>query len=181
ELRLGVEPVEEVLPVAGRRRRRVDAEGRALDRGERQLLQEFAILPRQGLGRPLGGDARIDIEPRRLGAPAGRRVVIPEQDDVAPLANQIEAFVGTRAVSDDVAQTDDALGPPRVDFAEDRLERLQVSVDVRDEDRGHPREGRASWAIRSRIPFTNDPDVSIPYFFAISIVSSRATRVGVSA
>src|SRR6185436_3326238 len=174
------EPVEQVFPVPRTGGRRVHEVEGGLARYEREALEVFPVVARQGLHRPLGRDARVDVEPRRFRAAARGGVMVAEEHGAAALPHAIEALVRTRTVADDIAEADDAIRTAPVELGQHRVECFEIAVDVREDRRGHPTEGRASWAIRSRIPFTKDPEVSIPYFFAISLASSRATRAGVS-
>ena len=139
----------------------MDAEKAVTIEREGQALEEFAVLADQDAARPLGGDARVNVEPGDLRPAACRGVVIAEKDGLATGSNQIQTLVRARAVADDVAEADDPVGCVGVDDREDRLERLEIAVNVGQENGGHPAEGRSSWAIRSRIPFTKEPDFGV--------------------
>jgi len=66
--------------------------------------------------------------------------VVPDQAHRARLAGELDARVGVGAVADQVAEAPDLLEPGALDVVEDRAERGQVGVDVR-EQRDSPGTG----------------------------------------
>ncbi len=88
-------------------------------------------------------------------------IVVAEQDDLA-LHHQIDALARVRPVADDIAQTVDFADGLFLDVLEDRLQGLQVTVNVAD-DRLHAwlSQGRSAcakavsahspWLVRGRM------------------------------
>ena len=58
------------------------------------------------------------------------------------LADQVETLARMRTAVDDVAEHHHQVGTPAIDVGEDRLQRRQVGVDVRNESELHPGRGR---------------------------------------
>ena len=180
ELGLRVEAVEDVLPVAGGGRRGMDEDIGLAALREGEGAQVIAVLRGEHFRGPERGGFRVRIEPRDLRTAARGGIVVAQEHQLAALPDDVQAFVRAAAVPDRVPEAQDPVRAALVHGLQDRLQRLQIRVYVGKKRRLHP-GGRTSWASRSRMPFTKAPEVSMPYFLAISIASSSATRTGTSA
>lgn len=93
---------------------------------------------------PVNRPQRDRVEP--FGVEQCRLVVVAEDRPFRPLDHQIEAFAGVGAVADDIAQADDFFDPFAVDVLQDRLQRLEVAVNITDDGSFHGSTTRDKWA-----------------------------------
>ncbi len=96
------------------------------------------------LRRPLDRRGRRPGEGRCVELAEHRKVVVPDQADLTPLARQLDAEVGIGAVSDDVAEAPSLLDAGLVAVAENRLESGQIGVDVAEDCYEHERRRTAA-------------------------------------
>ena len=89
------------------------------------------------VARPFGGCAGLRVEPLDLAAAQGRGVVIAADADRPDLDEASDHAVRIGAVADDVAELPD--GVDRAGVGEDRIERHEVAVDVREDRDAHRR------------------------------------------
>ena len=102
----------------------------------RQLPEVFAVLGRQLLVRPRGGEPGHLVEVGAVVEPARRLVVIAANHRLGlERADAVDDGVRRGAVADQVAEHEDAI--PRRGGGEDGLERIDVGVDVRQDQVAH--------------------------------------------
>lgn len=83
----------------------------------------------QHLARPFDGVPRKGVEVFGLLAPQ-RRLVVIAQDGYPETLGHVDARSGIGPVADNIAKADDLSNAPFVYIDENRLERLQVAVDI---------------------------------------------------
>ncbi len=127
---------EHVLPDRVARRAVVqrDAVGgsRRLERVEKCLR-----LGREDVARPARRDGGLAAELLEVDRSPDGEIVVAGEADVGPLRDQCAALVRPRPVADEVAEAPELVRRLRLDRREDRLERVQVRVDVRDDCDAH--------------------------------------------
>ena len=92
---------------------------------------------RDPAARPLHRRPRLRIEVVDLAAAGSGRVVVAPDADRADRREAFDDGVGLRAVADDIAEVPD--GVDRAEVGEDRVERDDVAVDVREDGDPHRR------------------------------------------
>ena len=120
---------QDVLPdgIARARVEEVDAVGCA---GGLKALQKRARALRELPCRPDCRRRRLVVEVADADLAERDEVVVADEADVAPLPHDVAALVRQRPVADDVAEAPDRVHALRVDLLQDRLERVEVSVNV---------------------------------------------------
>ena len=113
---------------------------RAIGRGRR--LETFQKLPRflaQLLSGPPGGRGRLRVELCECDLRRAERdeVVVPDEDEVGSVADERAALVRPRSVADGVPEAPDRVRRVTVDLGQNRLERVKVGVDIRDDGDAH--------------------------------------------
>jgi len=113
-------------------------------RGSRRLepAEELLRFGLEHLARPPCGDARLATELGEVDRSAHREVVVAGEADVGPLGDRGATLVRPRPVTDDVTETPELVRRLRVDRGEDRVQRVQVRVDVGDDCDAHERPRR---------------------------------------
>ena len=105
----------------------------------RQGRQPGAGRPTDRVAGPFRRGPGLGIEPVDLGTAERRRVVVAADADRADLDEPGDDAVGIGTVADDVAEMPD--GIDRAGVREDRIERHEIAVDVRQDRDAH--RGRA--------------------------------------
>ena len=97
---------------------------------EGECSQEGQFLIAHHLARTQQRVARDGIQLVRMTRIDESFVVVAEHARCICLADSIDAGQRIRPISDDIAEYDDAIHPQPVDFEQDRLQGLQIAVDV---------------------------------------------------
>jgi hypothetical protein len=87
--------------------------------------------------RPLGSDPSMWVEVMEPTKVERRFIVIAEDNERSSLANESQAFVWVRPISDDVAKTNDAINALVVYDPKSCPEGLNVRVDIGDNGNAH--------------------------------------------
>ena len=148
---------EDVLPDRVARRAVVerDAVGRALRLEAVEKLLRTAGSSTSRVQRR--GDAGVAVELVEVDRPAHGEVVVAREADVGPLRDGGAALVRPRPVADEVAEAPELVRRLLVDRREDRLQRVQVRVDVGDDCDAHRQ--RRTLTRRERGPSLRPPTV----------------------
>src|SRR4029077_17289919 len=127
---------EDVLPdrVAGRPVVEGDAVRGALGL---ERFEERARLLVEHVARPAGCDPGFSAELQEIDRPEDAQVVVARETDFRAVRDQRAALVPPRPVSDEVAEAPELVRRLRLDRCEDRLQRVQVRVDVGDDRDAH--------------------------------------------
>jgi STE24 endopeptidase len=104
-----------------------------------ERFQERRLLGLEHRGRPAGAQRGVRSERGEVEPTEDGEVVVSYQADVRPLGHEGAAAVRARAVADEVAEAPDLVGRVPADRLQYRLERMEVSVDVRDDRDAHGR------------------------------------------
>ncbi len=173
---------EDVLPDGVTRASVVEADAPA-DGGRRGRLEErLRVLVEDG-GRPASARGSVVRELVEIESAEDAEVVVPDETDVRVPSDEAAALVGARPVPYEVAEAPDLVRRLARDRFQHRLERMQVSVDVRDDKRAHGGRGTlakvaagvalaAVWGAaavllaRTRVPPLDLPDLDPGRYFA---------------
>jgi len=83
--------------------------------------------------------------------------------ELDPRPQHLDALVGERAVTNEVAEARDTRDVTPIDVGEHHFERIEVAMDVRDDGALHQNSaGRSDRATRSSTPLTKRPESSVP-------------------
>ena len=102
-----------------------------------EAVEELLPLRLQHLARPGRGHAGVAVELLEVDRPAHGEVVVAREADVGPLGDRRAALVRSCSVADEVAEAPELVRRLLVDRREDRLQRVQVRVDVGDDCDAH--------------------------------------------
>ncbi len=145
---------EHVLPDRVARRAVVELDtvsgSRRLERFEERLRLRLQHFP-----GPPGRDCRLAAELLQIDRAPYGQVVVPRETDVGPLRDQGATLVRPGPVADEVAETPELVRRLRLDRREDRLQRVQVRVDVGDDCDAHRQ--RRTLTRRERAPSLRPP------------------------
>ena len=103
-----------------------------------------------------GRDRGVAVELLEVDRPAHREVVVAGEADVGPLRDRGAALVRPRPVADEVAETPELVRRLRVDRRQDRVQRVQVRVDVGDDRDAHGRTANANPARTGTVAATSE-------------------------
>ena len=174
---------EEIFPLVRTVRRGVHERGVTQLGDQRQRGQICPVIVVEPLARPLGGGARVDVEPLEIDEAHDGVLVIARDDRLRLFGYDLDARDGIGAVAHQVSEAERRVGPRRR-VGENRLERFEVGVDVRKHRVPHgtaQNVGRSSLWMRSSKPLMNRLDSLVPNFLAISMASLIATFGGTAA
>jgi len=118
-------------------------------------VEERLRLGLQHAARPASGDRRLAAELGEVDRAAHGEVVVAGEADIGPLGDRGAALVRVRPVADEVAEAPELVRGVRVDRCENRLQRVQVRVDVGDDRGAHRRPRRL--VPRGRAPLPRPP------------------------
>ena len=112
----------------------------ALDLGAGpEAFEKLTRLLRQLLRRPNRGRGRLGVELLDVDPSRAQRdeIVVADQNETRPLSHERAALIRAGAVADGVAEAPNRIRRLAADLAQDRLERVKVRVDVRDDRDSH--------------------------------------------
>jgi hypothetical protein len=105
-------------------------------------VEERAPLRIEHLARPSRREPGVAVELEEVDRAAHGQVVVAGEADVGALRDRRAALVRARPVADEVAEAPELVRRVRVDRGEDRLQCVQVRVDVGDDRDAHRRPRR---------------------------------------
>lgn len=103
-------------------------------------LQPTGVFGRQYTARPLGSASRDGIKAFHIIDSAAGFVVVPAYEDLSFLPHPIDDFVWVRSITDHVAEVPDGIVRGR--GREDGVERVEIGVNVREDEDTHLRQPR---------------------------------------
>jgi hypothetical protein len=122
---------EEVVPLLGPMRARVDERGVLRRGGQRPRAEPGERVGSQLLARPQRGLARHRVEPGEVEETGGAVLVIAPHQRERALPHDVDARRGIRAIADDVAEAEQRPHPSPGGVGEHGVEGGTVGVDVR--------------------------------------------------
>ncbi len=137
---------EHILPDGVARARVVEADAVARRR-RLEGLEELAMTGLEHRGCPAGALRRVRLELREFELPEDRKIVVSDEAQIGPLTHEGAAGVRLRSVAYEVPQAPGRVGTLAVDRLQHRFERMQVSVNVRDDADAHRRRRTVAKAV----------------------------------
>lgn len=128
---------ENVIPLLGRTRRRMEKQHMLRGNTVRETTQEIQVLCRKLLCRPAYRFQRVGIEIRAPGFGENRRVVIAEHTHGCLVAYQLETGDRIGTVAHDIAEADNTICLLLTNVGKHLLEGFQVGMDVRNDGETH--------------------------------------------
>src|SRR2546425_13079278 len=116
----------------------------------REVRQPGAGRFADALPRPFHRRPGVRVEPVDVDQADGGGVVIAADSDRAELAQPIDDSVWFRAVADDVAEMPDGVDRPK--RRDDRIERDEIGVNVREDGDAHSRQPSSRRSVESGRP-----------------------------